>query len=115
MYQLSQQIIAYFTAQTAFTNVVAQDIYAVIAPENQNFPFVTFRISSQETATKDLDEYQVALFLWFEENQYDQAVQFVDVVTNLVKQNNNWDWQFSSVDFIEENASFVGMINFKKV
>jgi hypothetical protein len=115
MYELSKQIIAYFIAETSFTDVVSENIYAVIAPEEQEFPFVCFTINQQETATKDIDSFDVTLFLWFDQNQYDAAMQFTDTVTSLVKENNEWDWQNSTFLFVEENISYCGIINFNKI
>lgn len=114
MYELSQEIIAYFNAQSGFTAVVNDSIYAVIAPEDQAFPFVCFLVNQQETETKDVDSFSVTLFLWFAENKYDQAMQFTDTVTDLVKNNPLWDWENSTLQFVEENISFCGIINFKK-
>lgn len=114
MYELSQEIIAYFNGKTEFTSMVNDSIYAVIAPEGQGFPFVCFLINQQETQTKDVDSFSVTLFLWFDENKYDEAMQFTDTVTALVKDNPNWDWENSTLQFVEENISFCGIINFKK-
>lgn len=115
MYELSQQIIAYFTSKTFFTDIVSDNIYAVIAPEGQTFPFACFVINQQAILSREGDEFNVTLFLWFSENQYDQAIQFTDTVTALVKENTSWNWEDSTFQFIEENISYCGIINFKKV
>ncbi len=115
MYELSQQIIAYFTGKTAFTDIVSNNIYAVIAPEEQSFPFVSFLINQQAPLSRDGDEFNVTLFLWFDENKYDELLQFIDTVTQLVKENKNWNWEDSSFQLFEENISYFGIINFKKV
>lgn len=114
MEELSLDIVAYLQSQTAVTDIVGADIYAVIAPEHQQFPFVAFTINDQSPATKESDEFNVSIFLWFSENEYTKAMKFTDAVTAVVKNKEDWDWLGSSFQFVEENISYCGIINFKK-
>ena len=90
MKELSIDIVAYLQGQTQITDIVAERIYAVIGPENVVFPFVTFTINEQTPLTKESDEFDVTLFLWFDENKYDDAMDFTDTVTGIVKNKTNW-------------------------
>lgn len=112
MFRISQEIISYFENTILFTNVCDNRIYAVIAPEDVTFPFSAFTINQFETATKDIDVFDITLFLWFEQDKYTDAVKFTDVCTQLVKANPNWEWKNSTFQFIEENTSYCGIINF---
>lgn len=114
MEELSKEVVAYLEAQSQITAIVGDKIYAVIAPEDVEFPFVVFTINDRSFLTKEQDEFDVTVFLWFDENQYSQAMQFTDTVTEVTKNKNNWDWQNSTFQFIEDNISYCGIINFKK-
>lgn len=113
MFEISKQIIAYFEGKTDFTTICGNRIFAVIAPEDVTFPFTAFTINQFEAATKDIDVYDVTLFLWFMPTEYTNAIQFTDKVTELVKENNNWNWENSTFQYIEENDSYCGIINLK--
>jgi hypothetical protein len=113
MFEISKEITAYFEAEDLFTAICENRIYAAIAPEDVIFPFTTFLINQQETATKDMDVFDVTVFVWFDPTEYTKAIQFTDTVTSLVKSNDNWDWENSTFQYIEDNDSYCGIINFK--
>lgn len=113
MFEISKEIIAYFESASGFTAICENRIYAAIAPEEVIFPFTTFLINQQEGATKDMDGFDITAFVWFEPTEYTNAIQFTDTVTGLVKSNNNWDWENSTFQYIEDNDSYCGIVNFK--
>ncbi len=112
MFEISQQIIAYFEDKIQFTDVCDNRIFAVIAPEDVVFPFAAFTINQFEAETKDADIFDVTLFLWFEQDKYTDAIKFTDACTELVRAKDEWDWKNSAFQFIEENTSYCGIINF---
>lgn len=115
MFQFSELIFSFFTSSTFFANVMMQRMYPVIAPEDVVFPFATYRIESKEGESKDADLYRATLFFWFEENQYNEALQFTDQMIEIVKGSQNLEFESSSVEYIEENNSYAGVINFIKI
>lgn len=113
MFEISKQIIAYFEGEINFTAICENRIYAAIAPEDVVFPFTTFLINQVESESKDKDVFSITLFNWFKPTEYTNAIQFTDVVTDLVKQNDTWDWENSTFQYIEENDSYCGIVNLK--
>lgn len=113
MFEVSQELVQYLESITAITNVVDSRIYAFIAPEDVQFPFITFAINQFEPESNDGDMYDVTVFAWFEQDKYKDAIQFTDVITNALKQNLEYNWEFSTFQFIEENISYAGIVNLK--
>lgn len=113
MFEISKEIIAYFEGDSGFTAICNNRIYAAIAPEDAVFPFTTFLINQQEGATKDIDIFNITIFVWFEPTEYTNAIQFTDAVSGLVRSNGRWDWENNTFQYIEENDSYCGIINFK--
>lgn len=113
MFEVSKEIIAYFESESGFTTICNNRIYAAIAPEDVVFPFTTFLINQVESESKDKDVFSITMFSWFKPTEYTKAIQFTDTVTDLVKQNNVWDWENSTFQYIEENDSYCGIVNFK--
>lgn len=115
MFQFSELIFSFFTSSTVFTSLMEQRMYPVIAPEDVQFPFATYSLESKESESKDADLYRATLFFWFEENQYNEALQFTDQMIELVKASQNIEFESSSVQYLEENNSYAGVINIIKL
>lgn len=115
MFQFSELIFSFFTSNSAFTIVMAQRMYPVIAPEDVQFPFATYSLESQEGESKDADLFRATLFFWFQENQYNEALQFTDQMIELVKASQNIEFESSTVQYLEENNSYAGVINIIKL
>lgn len=115
MFQFSELIFSFFTSSSTFTSLMGQRMYPVIAPEDVQFPFATYSLESQEAESKDADMFRATLFFWFQENQYNEALQFTDQMIALVKASQNLEFESSSVQYLEENNSYAGVINFIKL
>jgi len=115
MFQFSELIFSFFTSSSTFTAVVGQRMYPVIAPEDGQFPFATYSLESQEGESKDADLFRATLFFWFQENQYNEALQFTDQMIELVKASQNIEFESSTVQYLEENNSYAGVINIIKL
>jgi hypothetical protein len=113
MFEKSQEIASFFKNLPAFNAVMDGRIYPIVANENVNPPFAIYRIEERQSASKDLDEYNVSLFLYFTPESYKNCAVFTDAITSEVKENDDFVWERSEIDFIEENRSFVGSITFK--
>lgn len=113
MEQLSQDIYSFLTGQSAFTDVVANRLFPLVAYKDVTFPFAVYRIAQQEGETKDADRFNVAVSVYFKENQYTECVRFADTVKNIIE-SSPYNWQESSVDFVEEDQSMVAEITFFK-
>jgi hypothetical protein len=112
MLEISEEITAFLLAQAGFTSVMGQRISPYFAKESTTFPFATYRINEQNASSKDGKEATVALMLWFDPNKYKACAQATDAIKNIIE--TEYDWESSTIDFIEDNQSFVGIINFKK-
>jgi hypothetical protein len=115
MFQFSELIFSFFTSSTFFTDVMQQRMYPVIAPEDVQFPFATYSLESQEGESKDADMFSATLFFWFQENQYNEALQFTDQMIELVKASQNIEFESSSLMWMEANNSYAGVINIIKL
>lgn len=115
MFQFSELIFSFFTSNSAFSVLMEQRMYPIIAPEDVVFPFATYTLESREGESKDADSYRATLFFWFQENQYNEALQFTDQMIDLVKATQNIEFESSSVQYLEENNSYAGIINILKL
>lgn len=112
MFEISESLYAYLVAQTAFTNVMGTKLSPIVALPETAFPFTTYKIETQSPSSYDSDAGTVQLYFWYGPKEYKKCVQFTDAMKTVIDSKDNYQWQSSSVDFIEENQSFVGIINF---
>lgn len=112
MFEVSKQIVAYFEGLTEFTSVMNQNLFALVVKAGIEFPFCVYKINEQTPATKNVDQNDVVFYCYFAAEKYDEAAQFVDVMTQKIEES-NFQWQSSSIDFYDEDQSIVGIINFK--
>jgi hypothetical protein len=110
MLEISNDLTAFLATQTVFTAVIADRLRPIVADETIVFPFSTYRINEQLGQSKDGTTATIAIYFWFKTNEYKKCVAFTDAMKPIIEQ--NYDWQNSTVDFIEENQSYVGIINF---
>jgi hypothetical protein len=113
MKAISEQIYEYFTNETSFTDIVSTNLFPVVADKEAVYPFAVYTITQQEGITKDMDEYNIILRTFFEDNAYDNCAAFSESLTATVRNESSFDWQSSEIGFIEENQSFVAIVNFK--
>lgn len=105
----SEAFRTFVLAQTAFTSVLNEELYPYGATEGKTFPIAVYRVQ-QTPATYDGDQYDIALFLWFE-NDYDACTELVDAMTAVFKESGAYDWKLSDVDYDPETKIFNGIIN----
>lgn len=115
MFQFSEFIFSFFTSSSTFTSLMGQRMYPVIAPEDVQFPFATYSLEGVEAESKDADLFRTTLFFWFQENQYNEALQFTDEMIELVRGSQNLEVESFSVQYLEENNSYAGVINIIKL
>jgi hypothetical protein len=111
MLEVSDEIVAFLNAQTEFTDVMGDRVFPIMALEGTETPFATYRINEKIPLTKDGNQSNVSLFFWFGSNEYRKMVVFTDAMEAIIKEKSNYEWVSSSPDFIEENFSYVGIIN----
>ena len=110
MFEISKQIKEFFTSLTVFTSVCATRISPVYAMADTVYPFATYRINEQNPNTKDGVTFTVSVSFWFKPEKYDDVCKLLDALKPFVDA--KYDWQNSTIDFIEENQSMTGIINF---
>lgn len=110
MFEISKEIKLFFTALTAFTDVCQNRMFPVYAMPDVAFPFATYKINEVNPDTKDGTKFNITVYFWFKPDSYDNVCQLVDAMKLLIE--DKYDWQNSTIDFIEENQSFAGIINF---
>lgn len=111
MLQTSENIVSFLGSQTPFTSVMATKIFPVVALPGTEAPFATYRINEETPLTKDGDQSNLTVFFWFGPTKYKDCISFTDAMKEIFKNSSDYEWVSSSVDYIEENASFVGIIN----
>lgn len=111
MLEVSEGIASFLNSQPEFTAVMGDRVFPMMALESTLFPFTTYRINDKSPLTKDGDQSNVSLFFWFGSNEYKKMCVFTDAMEAIIKEKSNYEWVSSSPDFIEENFSYVGIIN----
>ncbi|OXB01747.1 hypothetical protein B0A75_04715 [Flavobacterium oncorhynchi] len=114
MLELSDEIFAFLTGQTAFTAVMDNKVFPIMALEGTATPFTTYRINEKTPLTKDGNALNFSLFFWFSPNEYKKMIAFTEIMEAIIKEKTNYEWVSSYPDFIEENFSYVGIINLNK-
>lgn len=111
MLEISEQIVAFLKSQSAFADVMGAKIFPIMALEGTEQPFTTYRINDKTPLSKDGTTGNLSVFFWFGPNDYRKMVVFTDMMEKLIKEKSNYEWVSSSPDFIQENFSYVGIIN----
>ena len=112
MLEISEGLYAYLIDQTVFTTVMSLKLSPIVAAPDTVFPFATFKIEEQSSLSYDGTAGTVQLYLWFGTTEYKKCAQFTDAMKAVIDGKEDYQWQSSSIDFIEDNQSFVGIINF---
>ena len=110
--QVSEELFALLTAETAFTDVMGQKLFPIIALEGNDFPLATYRITDQVGKTKDADGASIQLNFVFSHQAYDDCVVFTDAMKPILEA--NYDWISSTVDYEPEGNYYFGIINLEK-
>lgn len=110
MLEVSQIIYTFFTSVTAFTDVCGTRIYPLVTKEGTAYPFAIYSLNEEEGQTKEAKRYAITASIYFKPDQFTECATFADVVKGLVE--NEWQWQNSNIDFVQEDQSFVATINF---
>lgn len=111
MLKLSDEIFAFLTAQAAFAAVMGTRVFPIMALEGTTTPFTTYRINDKTPFSKDGTTESFSLFFWFGSNQYRDMIVFTELMEEIIKEKTTYEWVSSSPDFIQENFSYVGIIN----
>jgi hypothetical protein len=112
MFEVSKEIVAFFSGLTEFSSVMNANLFALVAKADTPYPFCTFIVSDQTPLTKCKNQNDVTFYAYFSPEQYDQAAQFTDAMTQKIEES-QFQWQSSRIDFFEEDQSIVGVISFK--
>ncbi|RZJ33724.1 MAG: hypothetical protein EOO51_12595 [Flavobacterium sp.] len=114
MKEVSRKLFEFLTAQSAFTDVIGEidgvrKLYPIIADSDTPLPFSTYRLREQDGETKDCSAYIITLAAYF--NDYDQALDFSDAMTPLIKK--KYEWFNSEPEYDEVTSFYISFINFK--
>jgi hypothetical protein len=112
MLEISEGLSAFLATQTVFTTAMGAKLSPIVALPETAFPFATYRITEQSISSYDGTAGTVQLYFWYGPKEYKKCAQFTDAMKAVIDGKDNYQWQNSSIDFIEENQSFVGIINF---
>lgn len=113
MLELSDEITDFLLSQTVFTDVMGDRLSPIVSSADEVYPFANYVIKEQSGQSKDGDSASVSLLFYFEQNSYRKCVEFLDQMKPIIKE--NYDWLNSEIEFIEQDQSFVGIINFNKL
>lgn len=111
MITVSIKVANFFLTKQSYVDVFgAVRPYPVVAPEGTQFPFATYTIDRVEGKTKDGDEYSVTVYFWFDANNYTEMATLLENIIPEIQ--DDYDFQAATMDFVEDNQSYVGIINF---
>ena len=111
MLEVSEKLVAYLLSELSFTTIMEDRLFPIMALEGTVTPFTTYRINEKTPLSKDGTQSSISLFFWFGPNEYKKMVVFTDLMEAIIKEKREYEWVSSSPDFIEENFSYVGIIN----
>lgn len=109
---VSEALRTFLLAETAFTDVLNEELYPYLPTEGKVFPLATYRIQQSELS-KDGDQFDIALFLWF--NDYNNCADLTDALTEIFKAAEDYDWKLSDLDYEPELKLFHGIINITNI
>lgn len=110
MIVVTEKIMQFFGGNSVFTDTMGTRLYPIVAPEKTPFPFTTYSVDRIEAKSKDKDDYNITLYVRFAQSKFTVMAQFMEDILPYIK--NEFDWQGSTIDFIEDDMSYVGIINF---
>lgn len=113
MLELSDELVTFLLAQTVFTAVMGDRLSPIVSSVDEDYPFANYIVREQSGQSKDGDMSSVTLLFYFDKNNYRKCVEFLDQMKPIIKE--NYDWLNSAPEFLEEDQSFVGIINFNKI
>jgi hypothetical protein len=113
MKEVSVFLYQYFTTLSVFTDVMDLRFYPVIANQETPKPLAIYNVTQQMGITKDCDKFTVTVSGYFDPNDYDEAADFSDVITEIVKSDSKFNWIDSEISFIQEDLSFAANISFE--
>jgi len=111
--QLSEEIITFLMAQSQYTAVMTKKPFPILALGTNVFPLTTYRINEERGVTKDADGASIELVFWFDQQQYDQCVDFTDAMKVLLK--TKYRFVSSTIDLSEDTMHYNGIINLEKI
>ena len=115
MKEVSEEIYSYFSNLPAFTSVMGESLFPLVALEETQFPFCVYAIQQQSGLSKDGSSFEVIMSAYFNAENYLEATNFNDAMVLDFKNNANpFDYQDSSIDFLQDNQSIILTITFKK-
>lgn len=110
--QLSEEIFETLISSTAFTSVMQEKVFPILASGNQTAPLTTYRITELSPLSKESKNASFELMFWFGINQYDECVDFTDAMTELLK--TKYRFISATVDISEDTKFWNGIINLIK-
>lgn len=113
MLKISEALVLFLSTHSDFTDKMGIKIFPIVAPEKTDFPFSTYRINEVTPQSKDGTAATIQLYFWFGQSEYAKCVTFTDAMKILIEDNDNYEWESSTVDFNEDSFSFLGIINLK--
>jgi len=113
MFELSKEITEVLLASSVFTDVMSERLAPVVSSVDETYPFTNYLIQQQSGQSKDGSAFSVSLLCYFENEKYQDCVMFLDQLKPVIEE--NYDWESSTVEFVESDQSFVGIINFNKL
>jgi|SRR5690554_4764211 len=105
-------IFAALTNNSDFTAVMSKRLYPVIGLSDVKTPYAVYRIR-QMPASMNADEFDVAVFGFFEANKATEAMAFNDKMVEFFKDSNDFFYISSEIDYIDENQQIIIMFNLK--
>lgn len=111
--QLSEELVSFLGDSTAFTEVMDDKVFPIIAKAENSLPLTTYRITELRGMTKDATGGTIELMFWFAKENYDECVDFTDAMVQLLK--TKYRFISSTVDISEDTMNYNGIINLEKI
>lgn len=114
MESVAKKLFELLTNNGDFTAIMGTRLYPIIAPSTVTAPFSIYRLREVPVSI-DGDNYDIWLLSYFELNKATEAMQFNDKIVEFFKDNGQFQFQFSEIDFVDETQQIVVMFNLKTI
>jgi len=114
------QLFAFLVNTPAFTNVMNQEVdgqmitrlFPLKCDGTIELPLSIYGMR-ESARSKQGSEFDFTLSFYFAADQYDECIDFLDAIKDVIDESNDYDFIASDMEVNDEDYSLIGILNFK--
>lgn len=111
MKEIAQLIFSTLTGDSRFTSVMGQRFFPLFGKEDTEYPFSVYNIGETAYQSKDFRMFPVLISLCYQPENYTEAIEFSDVVKEIVEGMPNTVFLDTTQSFDQDNQTIIININ----